>query len=122
MARASGGAGGTGERVAREPLTGRVSRVRIQVVGSGPVGERATPTPGQDPHAGQRVLAGALLGFRERRKPRPTAAHSGRDSLGIETVVVTPQFLRPVIHMLIRDAEYFEIDSRAAFGQQLADR
>jgi len=49
MARASGGAGGTGERVAREPLTGRVSRVRIQVVGSGPVGERATPTPGQDP-------------------------------------------------------------------------
>jgi len=42
-------AGGTGERVAREPLTGRVSRERGQVVGSGPVGERATPTPGQDP-------------------------------------------------------------------------
>ena len=42
----------------REPLTGRVSRVRIQVVRSGPVGERATPTAlraqgplplGQDP-------------------------------------------------------------------------
>src|SRR5438034_2094417 len=44
-----GGAGGTGERVAREPLTGRVGSERFQVVGSGPVGERATPTPGQDP-------------------------------------------------------------------------
>jgi hypothetical protein len=44
-------AGGTGERVAREPLTGRVSRERSQVVGSGPVGESATPTPGQDPPA-----------------------------------------------------------------------
>ena len=56
MARASGGAGGTGERVAREPLTGRVSRVRFQVVGSGPVGERATPTQGAgapDREAGQ---------------------------------------------------------------------
>ena len=51
-------AGGTGERVAREPLTGRVARERSQVVGSGPVGERATPTArraqgplplGQDP-------------------------------------------------------------------------
>ena len=42
-------AGGTGERVAREPLTGRVTRERNQVVGSGPVGERATPTRGQDP-------------------------------------------------------------------------
>ena len=47
-------AGGTGERVAREPLTGRVTRERNQVVGSGPVGERATPTRGQDP---QRVSA-----------------------------------------------------------------
>jgi hypothetical protein len=45
----AGAAGGTGERVAREPLTGRVSRGWSQVVGSGPVGERATPTPGQDP-------------------------------------------------------------------------
>jgi hypothetical protein len=45
-------AGGTGERVAREPLTGRVTRERSQVVGSGPVGERATPTPGQDPQRG----------------------------------------------------------------------
>ena len=44
-------AGGTGERVAREPLTGRVNRERSPVVGSGPVGERATPTPGQDPPA-----------------------------------------------------------------------
>jgi hypothetical protein len=33
-----------GERVAREPLTGRVRSDRLQVVGSGPVGERATPT------------------------------------------------------------------------------
>jgi hypothetical protein len=46
-----GPAGGTGERVAREPLTGRVARGRLRVVGSGPVGERATPTPGQDPLA-----------------------------------------------------------------------
>ena len=44
-------AGGTGERVAREPLTGRVRRGRFLVMGSGPVGERATPTPGQDPPA-----------------------------------------------------------------------
>jgi hypothetical protein len=44
-----GWAGGTGERVAREPLTGRVTSAWFQVVGSGPVGERATPTPGQDP-------------------------------------------------------------------------
>ncbi len=43
-------AGGTGERVAREPLTGRVASERFQVVRSGPVGERAAPTPGQDPH------------------------------------------------------------------------
>src|SRR2546430_2192252 len=42
-------AGGTGERVAREPLTGRVRSDRFQVAGSGPVGERAAPTPGQDP-------------------------------------------------------------------------
>jgi len=46
-----GPAGGTGERVAREPLTGRVARGWLRVVGSGPVGERATPTPGQDPLA-----------------------------------------------------------------------
>jgi hypothetical protein len=46
-----GVAGGTGERVAREPLTGRVKDERFQVVRSGPVGERATPTPlrGQGP-------------------------------------------------------------------------
>jgi hypothetical protein len=44
-------AGGTGERVAREPLTGRVSSERSRVMRSGPVGERATPTPGQDPPA-----------------------------------------------------------------------
>ena len=49
MAPLGGLAGGTGERVAREPLTGRVRRERVQVVGSGPVGESATPTPGQDP-------------------------------------------------------------------------
>ena len=30
-------------------LAGRVRRERFLVVGSGPVGERATPTPGQDP-------------------------------------------------------------------------
>ena len=30
-------------------LAGRVRRERYLVVGSGPVGERATPTPGQDP-------------------------------------------------------------------------
>ncbi len=55
---AANGAGGTGERVAREPLTGRASRERSEKVGSGPVGERATPTAlrakgplplGQDP-------------------------------------------------------------------------
>ena len=45
-------AGGTGERVAREPLTGRVTRERSQAAGSGPVGERAAPTPGQDPQRG----------------------------------------------------------------------
>jgi hypothetical protein len=45
----SAGAGGTGERVAREPLTGRVARRPNATLGSGPVGERATPTPGQDP-------------------------------------------------------------------------
>ena len=47
-------AGGTGERVARERLTGRVARELSQAVWSGPVGERATPTRGQDP---QRVSA-----------------------------------------------------------------
>jgi hypothetical protein len=49
MTSAARAAGGTGERVAREPVTGRVTRERSQVVGSGPVGERATPTRGQDP-------------------------------------------------------------------------
>jgi len=48
-------AGGTGERVAREPLTGRVTSDWSQVVRSGPVGERATPTPGQDPLRGRRA-------------------------------------------------------------------
>jgi hypothetical protein len=38
---------GSGLRASR--LAGRVRSVRSQVVGSGPVGERATPTPGQDP-------------------------------------------------------------------------
>jgi hypothetical protein len=41
---AIGAAGGTGEWVVREPLTGRVASGRSQVVGSGPVGERATPS------------------------------------------------------------------------------
>jgi len=45
-------AGGTGERVAREPLTGRVAASGRSHGRSGPVGERATPTPGQDPPAG----------------------------------------------------------------------
>jgi len=36
-------------------MTGRVSRERSLVVGSGPVGERAPPTPGQDPH-GTRLM------------------------------------------------------------------
>src|SRR5207248_1082337 len=44
-----GAAGDTGERVARVPLTGRVTRRRRGRGWSGPVGERATPTPGQDP-------------------------------------------------------------------------
>jgi hypothetical protein len=39
---------GSGLRASR--LAGRVRRERFLVVGSGPVGERATPTPGQDPH------------------------------------------------------------------------
>ena len=40
---------GSGLRASR--LAGRVARERSQVVGSGPVGERATPTPlrGQGP-------------------------------------------------------------------------
>src|SRR5437870_11429429 len=37
-------AGGTGERVAHEPLTGRVATGRLVSARSGPVGERATPT------------------------------------------------------------------------------
>src|SRR5437870_1245631 len=37
-------AGGTGERVAREPLTGRVAGGLMEPQWSGPVGERATPT------------------------------------------------------------------------------
>jgi hypothetical protein len=44
-------AGGTGERVVREPLTGRVAALGGSRGWSGPVGERATPTPGQDPPA-----------------------------------------------------------------------
>jgi len=39
----------------REPSTGRVTRERSRVVGSGPVGERAPPTPGQDPHVARRI-------------------------------------------------------------------
>ncbi len=42
-------AGGTEERVVREPLTGRVTREPNTAMWSGPVGERATPTPRQDP-------------------------------------------------------------------------
>src|SRR5439155_32008 len=48
-------AGGTGRRVAREPLTGCVARSLSQRARSGPVGERATAPPGQDP---QRLLSG----------------------------------------------------------------
>src|SRR5205823_2910808 len=68
------------------------------------------------------VLADALLGFRERREPRPAAAHGGGDPLRVEPVVMPPQRLRAVIHMLIRDSEDFEIDSGTALGQQLSDR
>ena len=53
-------AGGAGERVAREPLTARVRRDRSQVVGSGPVGERATPTPRQDPLRGHSRTLGEM--------------------------------------------------------------
>src|SRR5438552_15610535 len=59
-------AGGTGERVAREPLTGRVRRERTQVEGSGPVGERATPTPGQDPLRNRDPAKQALVRGRQR--------------------------------------------------------
>src|SRR3989442_7493856 len=48
--------GGTGERVAREPPTGRVTRSSVLTRSSGPVGERATPTQGAgapDREAGQ---------------------------------------------------------------------
>ena len=76
-------AGGTGERVAREPLTGRVPKRRSRVRRSGPVGERATPTPGQDPLSlrgpappGRRLLA-ALLS-RWRTAHATTAAWTGR--------------------------------------------
>jgi hypothetical protein len=54
MSAARRAAGGTGERVAREPLTGRVSGGRSQVVGSGPVGKRAAPTQGQGPLTAKR--------------------------------------------------------------------
>src|SRR5205823_12445750 len=43
--------GGTGEWGAYEPLTGRVSEQRSSRARSGPVGEGAPPTPGQDPSA-----------------------------------------------------------------------
>ncbi len=42
-------AGGTGERVVREPLARRVARSTASRARSGRAGERATPTPGQDP-------------------------------------------------------------------------
>ena len=73
MARASGGAGGTGERVAREPLTGRVARSGSRHERSGPVGERATPTQGvgapdreagQDPRCHYNVIRARLATLR----------------------------------------------------------
>jgi hypothetical protein len=50
-----------GSGVAREPLTGRVMSDGSHVVGSGPVGERATPTPGQDPLSLPRPLSRRVL-------------------------------------------------------------
>ena len=43
-------------------LTGRVRSVRSNVVGSGPVGERAAPTPGQDPRRSLWNCAAMCLG------------------------------------------------------------
>src|SRR5207244_11514404 len=56
------GGGGTGERVAREPSAGRVKLAREPAVGSGPAGERAAPSTGQDPRRGQ--LAAEITGCR----------------------------------------------------------
>ena len=53
-------AGGTRERVAYEPSAGRALTQQVTVVGSGPAGEGATPSGGQDPQraapTGDRVV------------------------------------------------------------------
>src|SRR2546430_17319884 len=58
-------AGGTGERVVREPLTGRVTSERWQRGRSGPVGEPHDP----DPRGG-----GPLTAERDRNRSAPQAA------------------------------------------------
>jgi hypothetical protein len=64
----------------REPLTGRVTSYGSQVVGSGPVGERATPTPGQDPLS----LAELAPLLSCRRPTHPSATPwTGRRALGM---------------------------------------
>src|SRR5438093_13601153 len=63
-----GAAGGTGKRVAREPLTGRVAAGLMARERSGPVGERATRSPGQDrsPRASTRSRPRFLGAFQAR--------------------------------------------------------
>ena len=56
-----------------------------------------------------------------RSEARPPSAHRGSDALGIEAVMMTPELLRAVIHVLVWDAEDLEIDARTAFREQLAD-
>jgi len=89
-----------GERVAREPLAGRVKSARFRVVGSGPAGERATPTAlraqgplplGQDPLSSRAGLASLLP--RWWPADTSTAPWSGWSTLG----VITPHDVAVVI-------------------------
>ena len=63
----------------------------------------------EDPGAARRhrldALAGALLGFgMARREARPAAAHGSGDALSVDPVVLAPQLLCAVVHMLVWDS------------------
>src|SRR6266513_110803 len=68
------------------------------------------------------ALAGALLALRDRCEAGPAPADGRGYPLRIEPVVMTPQLLGAVIYVFVGDAEYFEIDARAALRKKFTHR
>src|SRR5439155_26593657 len=67
------------------------------------------------------ALACRLLGAHW-GKAWPTSTDCCGYPLGVEAIVMSPELLRAVIDVLVRDPKDFELDASASFGEELADR